>query len=992
MGNIEDRRSFLKQVLFSSATITATANSLSKNNMERIIPYLIPPQEQVTGVSTYIASICKECPSGCGILVKNRDGFAIKLEGNPLHPINKGKLCARGQAALQGLYHPDRISSPLIKMDSGRFESIAWDKAMEIFVARLNYLVADNSARAITFITSLITGSMRRLIGDWLGKLGSNSTRHIMFEAFALNPIIKANDICFNTHEIAQYNIGEADVIISFGADFLETYISPVEYSYAFSNIRTYKNGREATFIQIEPRLSLTGSNADKWIKIRSGSEYILALGLARLILEARGYSFYRRHVANGLLDKLYSKLKPFTLEYIMKVTEIDSSTINGLLNRLLTARQSIILGTGVAGQTQYATLTETAVNILNYLLGNINKTIRFGNNHSLSNLTTYSQLLSIVKEMESGDIPLLLIYNSNPVSSIPQSSGFYKAMGEVPYIISFSNFMDETTIKANLILPDHHYLESWGDNQPYSNIFGLHQPAMEPLHNTRSIGDVLLNTVTLNLSTYKDYLYSYWRDIYAKNTYKEGGFNEFWEISVENGYYKYKMDGSMIEVALSNKISSLDFDIDIYKSDKRDNKRYRLILYPSIRNFDGRGANRPWLQELPDPVTKVVWGLYAEINPATGKRLRIEQGDWVRITADDNKYIDLPVYFYYGIREDCIALPIGHNTSQSSNPLDLLPSVFDELAGSFSWLNVFVDIMPIIPKGKVKAYIPLADKERLVTLEGEIRQKGRKIIQTYDTSKPDSLADSDSRRYKDTDMYPQHEHPFHRFGMVIDLNKCIGCSACVVACYAENNIPVVGKEDCAKGREMSWIRIERYFEGTDDDPMPMFIPVLCQHCDNAPCEPVCPVHATYHNKDGLNIQIYNRCVGTRYCSNNCPYKVRRFNWRKARWKEPLDKQLNPDLSIRSVGVMEKCTFCIQRIREAKDRVKDHKQGLKDGDIIPACSQTCPTNAIVFGDLKDPDSMVSKLKGDPRGYRVFEELNTKPAVIYLKRVIKTWLT
>jgi molybdopterin-containing oxidoreductase family iron-sulfur binding subunit len=398
--------------------------------------------------------------------------------------------------------------------------------------------------------------------------------------------------------------------------------------------------------------------------------------------------------------------------------------------------------------------------------------------------------------------------------------------------------------------------------------------------------------------------------------------------------------------------------------------------------HFDGRSANRPWLQELPDPMTKIAWDNWLEIHPDTARRLGITEGEVVELVSPHGA-LEMAVHVYAWIRPDVVAIPLGQGHSgygryadnRGGNPMMLLPPQAEPVSGSLMFLATKVNI-----RRTGKHHV-------LVSTVGSDRQEGRGIAQAVPLS--DLMQDPQPEHTTDPhriQMYPPHAHPGHRWGMVIDLQACIGCSACEAACYAENNLPIVGKEQMARGREMSWLRIERYVDVVREKPDVRFIPMLCQHCDQAPCEPVCPVYATYHNPEGLNVQVYNRCVGTRYCSNNCPYKVRRFNWFEYTWPEPLGLQLNPDVSVRSRGVMEKCTFCVQRIREAKERAKNHDTLVRDGDIVPACAQTCPTQALVFGDLNDPESLVSKRSRDARRYHVLDNLNTKPAITYLKKI------
>jgi molybdopterin-containing oxidoreductase family iron-sulfur binding subunit len=579
-----------------------------------------------------------------------------------------------------------------------------------------------------------------------------------------------------------------------------------------------------------------------------------------------------------------------------------------------------------------------------------------------------------------------MFFHGANPVFTLPEETGFRAALAKVPLVVSFSSYLDETAAEADLILPDHHPLESWGDYTPCEGVYGLMQPVMQPLYQTQAIGDTLLSIARkvdgqtagrFPWPGYYDYLRASWRNL-QKQIAAGAPFDEFWKKALSQGVVWKEAETE--SVRLSEAVYQASFPKAHYEGDRESS--FNLHLYPSISHFDGRSANRPWLQELPDPMTKIVWDNWLEIHPETARRLGIAEGDVVKLGSPYG-VIEIPAHLYEWLRPDVVAIPLGQGHTafgryagnQGVNPMALLPSQPEPVSGSPVFLSVKVQISRT------------ARRHPLVSTAGSDRQEGRGIAQAVGLSE---LVRVSGQEEKDDEhkaqMYPPHPHPEHRWGMAVDLNACIGCSACIVACDAENNVPVVGRERMAQGREMSWIRIERYFEVENEKPDTRFVPMLCQQCHSAPCEPVCPVKATYHNDEGLNAQVYNRCVGTRYCSNNCPYKVRRFNWFEYEWPDPLHLQLNPDVSVRSKGIMEKCTFCVQRIREVKDRAKDHGSAIQDGEIVPACVQTCPTQALVFGDLKDPNSKVSELAADPRRYHVLEHLNTQPAVTYLKKI------
>lgn len=977
------RRDFLKIIAVAGGTAAITGGC-SSQPVEKIIPYVIPPDNVIPGIPTWYASTCTECPAGCGILVKNREGRAIKIEGNPVSPINSGSVCARGQAMLQGLYNPDRIAEPLRRNPSGRLGAISWDEAEGILAERIKGILARGMGNRVVFLTNNVSGTLGRLISDWLSAIGGG--RHIVYEAFAHESLKEANKITFGVDRIPTYNIEKAKFLLSFGADFLETWLSPVEYARKFSQMHSYRKDKGmGKFVHVEPRRSLTGANADEWVAIKPGTEAFLALGIANIVLTEGSGS------PPGDAARLKSLLKDYIPEMVSSITGVTQETIRRIAKDFIEMRPSLAIGGGAAISSTNATQTFVAINILNYVSGNIGETVNFGESLTISQSNSFRDMVALVDSMSKGEVELLIVYNVNPAFTLPESLNFEGAIKRVPYVVSFSSFMDETTESANLVLPDHTTLEKWGDYIPRDGVYGLIQPVMNSIFNTKSTGDVILSLSKkieglkdkFAQPTFYDYLRDSWKAIHSQSG-SDKDFETFWLEAVQNGGVFKEVPPKPVK--LSDEVLNTVFAEPRFEG---QGDKY-FIAYPSYRYYDGRGANKPWLQELPDAITTAVWDSWVEIHPDTAKKMGVSEGDFLSVESPYGK-IETQAYIYRGIRPDTVAIQIGlghkgygrYAKDRGVNPIDILPNAIDETSGGFAWLSTRVKVSKT---GK---------SAQLVKTQYTETQHDRGIVQAVTLKEIESgirrseLPEEIEREEQSgkIGMYKAHEHLKHRWGMSIDLSKCVGCGACVTACYAENNIAVVGKDQVGKRREMSWIRIERYFEEENQDDSNMrFIPMLCQHCDNAPCEPVCPVYATYHNPEGLNVMVYNRCVGTRYCSNNCVYKVRRFNWFGYRWPEPLNWQLNPDVTVRSKGVMEKCTFCVQRIRFGEDRAKDEGRDVRDGEITPACAQACPTKAIVFGDLKDPESEVSRLSKDERGYSVLADLNTHPSITYLKKV------
>jgi molybdopterin-containing oxidoreductase family iron-sulfur binding subunit len=677
-------------------------------------------------------------------------------------------------------------------------------------------------------------------------------------------------------------------------------------------------------------------------------------------------------------------------------------------LAREFAAGPSVAVAGGMGAQHANAAFTAAAVHILNYVTGNVGRTVTFDAQANLPG-SGHAQLATLVQDMEAQRVQVLLVRDANPVYASPAGAAFADGMGSVPFKVSFSRVLDETTRLADLVLPDHDPLEQWNDSTPRAGIYALQQPVMQPVFDTRQTGDVLLTVARglggnaarrLPAESYEAYLKEAWRGI-QRSVADTRPFDVFWNDALgAGGVFRPARSRAVTLAASAARIRDA--------GPQAVDGKLTLIAYPTAAFHDGRAANRPWLQELPDPVSKITWSSWVEIHPDTARQMGIAAGDHVTVSSDAGS-VTVPAYVYEGIRPDVVAIPLGQgHTSFGRYANGVGANAYGLLAATptaFGGVNHHAAVTLQKTGGH----------ERLATTEGSPRQMDRGLAQSVTLAALASghveehaahaaevpehvehlLEEVQQEHYRDFLEHAPYsgEHP--RWAMAIDLSRCTGCSACVTACYAENNIPHVGKGQVQRGREMSWLRIERYFEGGGDEPLTAeFLPMMCQHCGNAPCEPVCPVFAAYHTPDGLNAQVYNRCVGTRYCSNNCPYKVRYFNWYDFSepevgtyaWPEPLHLLLNPDVTVRSKGVMEKCTFCVQRIRGAQHGARMSATSIRDGDLQTACQQVCPANAIVFGDLNDANSRVAQLSRDDRGYHVLGTLNTRPGVTYLRRV------
>ena len=980
------RRRFLQVAGAAGAGLAAGCSS---GSTDRLYPYVSQVDEPVPGIPTFYASTCRECPAGCGIHVKTREARAIKVEGNPAHPVSRGKLCARGQAALQGLYDPDRIKGPFRHTARG-LEPLTWDAAIAQLAEALGAAAASGPDR-VALITGADSGVLDAFYDAWLRAF--RSKRRLRYEAFAYEPLREASRLTFGIASVPEYDFAAARYVLSFGADFLETWISPVQYTREFAEAHGFRNGAMGRFVAVEPRRGLTAYSADEWVAPKPGTEGLLALGIAASAIRQG-----RSRLTGAAADRVRGFLGRFTARSAAEASGVEEAVIDRLAREFTAAEPSLAVGGGVASQHRAATQTAVAVHLLNYVAGNVGRTVRFPGGRSLDRLSRYSDATDLVAAMGKGSVDVALVHDANPAFTLPKSAAFADAFRKVALKVAFASHLDETTALCDLILPDHTPLEQWGVVETVAGTRSFVQPAMTPVFDTRQTADLLAavadkagRKVVGGAAT-------------ARELVAQGLAPQALEATLQRG--------GQFGAAPQRSVSLLtDFARMTYQPPAFDGDAASpvLVVYPSTAFFDGRGANKGWLQELPDVATKIAWQSWVEVHPDTARALGVENGDVVSVTSPHGR-IEAPVYLYPGVRPDVVAMPIGQGhtaygrnaRNRGVNPLDLLAADAVDPSGALAFCSTRVTLART------------GRSVHLATTEGSARQLGRGVARAVGvaaarrgevepgpeatitdqerTAIAEAAASQRQRAY-----IGAYREPQPKWEMTIDLSRCTGCEACVTACYAENNLAVVGQEQTILHRGMAWIRLERYYEGdtSGTDWQVRQIPMLCQQCENAPCEPVCPVYAAYHTPDGLNAQVYNRCVGTRFCANNCPYKVRYFNW----WDygrpqdpyfsfpEPLNLQLNPDVTVRTKGVMEKCTFCVQRIRFAQNDAKVRGRELADGDITPACAQTCPADAIIFGDARDAGSRVSRSKADARGYQVFDLLNTRPGITYLERVL-----
>ena len=960
-----NRRDFFKIVATTGATAAASG---CRPATEAILPLVVPNEQLVPGVASWFATVCRECPAGCGVIARNREGRVVKLEGNPDHPVNHGGLCVRGQAALQGAYHPDRFAGPQ-RRDAGALRATGWDEAIKSLAEKLT--AARGAKRGVAVVTQLENGSVGTLLDRWVQAVGARP--RVTFEPFGHEAIRAANRAVFGRDAVPSYAFEDAQVVLNFGADWVETWINNVHYAGVWARQHAFREGRTGTTIHVEPRQSLTAATADEWIRNAPGTEAMLALAVLKTMVEG------------GAADRAFAGVvASVDVKRVADESGVSSEAIKRMAEAFGRAKPGLAIAGGAAASGSNATQVQIAVSLLNAAAGNVGKTVRFGPDWAYGRVTPYADVAKLVQAMAAGEIDVLVLGPGvNPVFTLPGGLKTRDALAKVPFIVSFANQPDDTTALAHLVLPDTHWLESWGDYSPREGVVGLLQPTMAPARDSRPMGDVLLTVARAVLGTEEGKGPLPWTTFeqYVKASWEGVAKGDLAAIQRQGGVWK-----DVPAAAVSGKPPAVDAAAAKFDGAASG---YALLAFPSVRWYDGRGASRAWLQEAPDPLTSVAWDSWVEIAEETAKSLGITRGDLVKVSSPHGS-IELPAYPTPTLHPKSVAIPIGGRYAPyhvpryvaapptAQNPVALLPAAAEAGGG--------------VQYGGVRVTLEKTGRRRpLAVLQATFDQDHRELARHVDlaTAREQALRGK-GKEHEPTSMYPDQRYPSYRWGIAVDVDACVGCGACVVACIAENNIPVVGKAEAAYGRQLHWLRIERWLQdGQGPQATNMFMPMFCVHCEVAPCEPVCPVFAAYRTEEGLNGQVYNRCVGTRYCGNNCPYHVRRFNWYNYDFPEPLPLQLNPDVTVRQLGVMEKCTMCVQRIVAGKDHAhRDENRRVRDGDIFTACQQTCPTQAITFGNLKDGGSNVSKLQHSPRAYAVLDEIGTRPGVMHLQKIMR----
>ncbi len=999
------RRDFLKYLGFSTAAAMAAASC--EMPVRKAIPYLTRPSDLLPGEANFYATTYISGGDAVPVVAKVRDGRPIKLEGNELSPFTRGGTSARVQASVLDLYDTARLRYPFA---NGR-EVTTFEALDKMIGDALNGL----AGAPVVLLTGTVTSpTSRQIIADFLAKFPGS--RHVQYDPVSYSGMLLANESSYGRRVIPSFQFGNARVIVSLGADFLGTWLSPIEFQrdYAAGRKIDEKNINMSKHYQFESMMSLTGASADERFTHKPSETGAVALAL---------YNAVSGQVVSGITnDKLRKGIDKVAKDLLanrggaLVVCGSNNPNIQMIVNAINEA-------TGANGTT-------------------VNWAVPLQTKQGIDR-----EMVTLVADMNAGNVGAVLINDANPAYDYFDAEGFKAALKKMKVSVSFNEKMDETTELCKYVVPSHHYLESWGDAEPKPGHISMLQPTISPLFKTRQFQDSLLRW-SGNPVPYAIYFKQFWT--------ARLGSDDLYNKALQDGVVENRVaqEGTALTVnpasaggAFNNSgVPGAASAISAMKSGGKT----ELVLYQNVAMADGKQANNPWLLELPDPITKATWENFVMISPVMGKTLfdidikeRRQADEYevhprkpvIKVTVG-NKTFQLPALIVPGMNNDTIAIAVGYGReSGSGKSADTALKIGRAATGAgrnVFGLAKFDGATVDWNVGNVNVEKTGEDYRIAVTQSHSSYEGRHEVVKELTLSEfkehPLEILEEREKELapwgglenyaeKGT-LYPIYDRPGLKWGMSIDLNSCFGCGACVVACNVENNVPVVGKHEVMRGHEMHWLRIDRYFAGNPDDPesiQTVFQPMLCQHCDNAPCENVCPVAATTHNSEGINQMIYNRCIGTRYCANNCPYKVRRFNWadytRADSFGDNQDQSLvgeldpavfmmneelprmvlNPDVTVRSRGVMEKCTFCVQRLQAGKLTAKKNNRVLIDGEVKTACQQACPAKAIEFGNVNDVNSAINTVRKESlkRTFYVLEPIHTLPNINYLVKVRNT---
>ncbi|MCE3258628.1 MAG: 4Fe-4S dicluster protein [Bacteroidetes bacterium] len=1035
------RRDFLKVMGFSTAAVALAACETPVN---KSIPYLVKPEEVTPGVANFYASTFYDGHDYAAILVKTREGRPIKIEANDLNGMLHSGTNARVQASVLGLYDGARLHGPIVKGKES-----TWKAADDAVAAALT----GGTVRLLT--STIISPSTKAVIAEFINKYPN--TKHVTYDAISYNALTKANKNVFGKAVVSSYDFSKAKVVVGVACDFLGNWLSGEEFSKQHAETRKISkaNPEMSQHFHFESTLSLTGANADYRYMVKPSE-----LG----------------KVTAALFNEVAAATSNAKVSADEKISNPEAAkAIKAVAAKLVDNKGKSLVVSGINDEG-----VQTLINGINKMLDNYGKTVDVENHMNLKQ-SDDKEFADLVADMANGKVNVLITYNCNPVYTAPASLKFKDAYKKVATKVSFANVLDETATMADVVCPDHHYLESWGDASPKVGMYTLQQPTINPIfaqprhEGTRQAQDSLLKWAGVK-TDYLKYLQGYWNNRVFPNQGKFNDFATFWANALHDGavkVYVHKATSNVPETIVPkdslgnpilNGVASLvtgdtvvtavtepevkkevapvtdvlptpDYNKAASMATAVKGGAMELFIYEKIGMGNGNYSNNPWLMELPDPISKVTWDNYLTMSPIDVKKLGLSEmlrqdidGSIVTLTVNGQS-IDIPVYPQPGQAPGSVGLALGYGRT-----LENLKVANGVGKNAFEFLTMINDtIQPIVANVTIsdekgthrfaatQIQHTIMGREEYLLREVSIKEFKANDKEYWNPATELPVHGGGKKHVNEIDLWAAHPRPGHKWGMSIDMNLCFGCGACVVACTAENNVAVVGKKEVAKTRDMHWLRIDRYYssdmnkhiaeekgdigtkqmyiemENPSANPKVTFQPMMCQHCNHAPCETVCPVLATSHSTEGLNMMTYNRCIGTRYCANNCPFKVRRFNWFNYNANEwfadinPAQQELgrmvlNPDVVVRSRGVMEKCSMCVQKLQAGKLAAKKAGTELKDGAVKTACQMACSTGAIVFGDLNDTESEVAKLREDERTYFLLEDVGVKPTTSYMVKV------
>jgi MoCo/4Fe-4S cofactor protein with predicted Tat translocation signal len=957
------RRDALK--LMSASAALAGLTACTKLPTQKIVPYVVAPEEFTPGIPLYYAtSMTFGGEAAIGLLAESHMGRPTKIEGNPEHPGSLGATDPFAQASVLMLYDPDRSQSPL---KEGRIG--AWGDFLNDVASAMEKQRAKRGA-GLRILTETVTSPS---LGTQLRTLLTQfpAAKWHQYEPVGRDSAREGGRLAYGEYVNTVYRFDQAEVVLSLDSDFLCAGPGRVRYAHDFAARRriTGPQSTMSRFYAVETTLTITGAMADH-----------------RLPLSSAEVEAFARAVAASL------GVKPGTA-VSAPPSKVPEDWIPAIVRDLEQHRGSSIV---IAGDQQPASMHALA-HAMNQALGNVGRTVIHTDPIEANPVDGVQSIRELVGDIQSGAVDVLVIMGGNPVFSAPADLAFAENLLKVNLRIHLGLYDDETAELCHWHIPETHYLESWSDARAYDGTVSIVQPLIAPLYGGRSAHEILAALLGQPGSPAHDIVHDYWKS--QKPAGSDQEFEVFWQTSLEKGL--------IAGTALPPKRVFLKTDFasgtavpaeqagGVQRSGGAGEGGLEIVFRPDPTIWDGQFANTGWLQELPKPFTKLTWDNAALVSVSTARRLNLKNEDVVSLECQ-GKELRAPIFVVPGLADNSVTLHLGYGRKRAGRVGTLRG--FNAYAIRTSASPWFASGVQMRKTGE-RYHLVNTQTHFVISGEGSKPEEGesvearkRNIVRAATLEEfrknPDFARDPEELTNKALTLYKNYEYNGYAWGMSIDLSSCIGCGSCVVACQAENNIPVVGKTQVDNQREMHWIRVDTYYAGDLDNPKAYHEPVPCMHCENAPCELVCPVGATVHNDEGINEMVYNRCVGTRYCSNNCPYKVRRFNFLLfSDWSTPsLYSLRNPDVTVRSRGVMEKCTYCIQRINAAKIKSEEEDRTIRDGEIVTACQQSCPTQAIVFGDINDRNSRVAKLKQQSRDFGLLRDLNTRPRTTYLAKL------